>query len=78
MKVFVWESIDQCTNREHSEGGIVVFAGTEDRARKLANRRRMTKIELDEEPDAIRECADGPEQVFYMPDAGCCQAEGGK
>lgn len=72
MKVFVWEFVDELTNREHNGGGVVVFAETEERARKLANRKKYTKISPEELPDAVRDCENGPEQVFRMPNAGCC------
>jgi len=72
VKVFVWQRVNKCTDNWHEEGGIVVFAETEDRARELANAKDWTDIKSSENPDAVRECGDGPEQVFLMPDAGCC------
>lgn len=72
MKVFVWERIEECTGSYHSEGGLVVFAESEERARELANAQTGCKLKPSEMPDEIRECADGPERVFVMPDAGCC------
>ena len=71
MKVFVWERIERCTKSWHSEGGVVVFAADEARARELANE-GVAEIQEGEKPDEVRDCADGPERVFYMPDAGCC------
>lgn len=71
MKVFVWHRVEQCSDSYHTEGGIVVFAENERRAREIATSGN-TKIQEAELPDEIRDCADGPELVFYMPDAGCC------
>lgn len=78
MNIYIWQRIDQATGNYHSEGGVVVFAETEERARELANAKRSDDIEYDchikteEMPDHVRPCADGPEQVFIFPDAGCC------
>ena len=72
MKVYVWQQVGECTARYHSEGGVVVFAETEERARKLANAHKGCEILPEEMPDEIRECADGDETVYIMPNAGCC------
>lgn len=72
MKVFVWERINQATDNYHSQGGVVVFAETEERARELVNKIDGCVIDEDEMPDEIRDVIDGVEKVFIMPDAGCC------
>lgn len=72
MKVFVWSRVDKCSDNYHEEGGVVVFAETEERARKLANAESGCAIRADEQPDDVRDVADGNECVFIMPDAGCC------
>lgn len=72
MKVFVWERVDQCTSNYHSEGGVVVFAETEARARELANAVSGCAIKSEELPDEARDVSDGAERVFIMQDAGCC------
>lgn len=71
MKVFVWERVEHCTDNYHSEGGVVVFAETESRARELTYLKGC-KIESNELPDDIREVQGGSEAVYIMPDAGCC------
>ena len=71
MKVFVWERVEHCTDNYHSEGGVVVFAETESRARELAYLKGC-KIESNELPDDVREVQGGSEAVYIMPDAGCC------
>ena len=72
MKVFVWERINKVTDCLHSEGGLVVFAETEERARKLANAQSGCDLKPDEAPDEVRDVDSGEEGVFVMPDAGCC------
>ncbi len=81
MKVFVWNRIKQATNSYHAQGGVVVFAETEERARQLAAERGdvdyFTKepacvIATNEKPDDVREVIGGKEAVYIMRDAGCC------
>ena len=72
MKVFVWEQADHVTDNWHPEGGLVVFAETEERARELANAESGCELRPDEAPDEVRDVAGGEEKVFVMPDAGCC------
>lgn len=71
MKVFVWSDIEECTSSYHSEGGVVVFAKDEARARKLAKEHGCL-IKDAEKPDAIREVVGGEEDIYIMPNAGCC------
>jgi hypothetical protein len=72
MKVFVWEEICQCATRYHHEGGVVVFAESETRAREIANACPGCAIDPTEHPNDIREVAGGEEAVYIMPNAGCC------
>ena len=72
MKVFVWECVDQCSGSYHSDGGVVVFAESEQRARELANAKEGCAIKPEEAPDDVRDVADGGERVYIMPNAGCC------
>jgi hypothetical protein len=71
MKVFVWKRIGHASNSYHSEGGVVVFAETEERAKELATTKGC-KFLVTEKPNEIREVAKGEEKVFVMRDAGCC------
>jgi hypothetical protein len=71
MKVFVWQDVGQCTNRWKSDGGVVVFAESEERARQLANAEDGCEIEPNEAPDDVRDVSGGEERVYIMPDAGC-------
>jgi hypothetical protein len=72
MKVFLWERVDYATNNYHPEGGVVVFAETEERARELANAERGCSIRESELPNEVREVDGGAERVYIMQDAGCC------
>lgn len=72
MKVFVWHRVNQCSESYHSEGGIVVFADSLERAIELAQSAPECVIAADEKPDEIREVVGGDERLFIMPDAGCC------
>ena len=75
MKVFVWERVQECSGYYHSQGGVVVFAANEKRARELANSREGCNIQPDEHPEDVRLVLGGDEDeaVYIMPDAGCCQ-----
>ena len=70
MKVFVWNRIENASRSWHSEGGLVVFAETLERAIVLANEKYAFPTEA-EKPDEVRE-VDGDEACYVMPDAGCC------
>lgn len=70
MRLYIWERIIKATENYHSEGALVVIAADESRARALA-RDKVEALRDDERPDHVRE-ADGPEQVWVFPDAGCC------
>lgn len=72
MKVFIWQRVSQCTDNYHSEGGVVVFANTEEDARRMANTKEGCCIEEAEKPDHVRDVADGEEMVFIFEDSGCC------
>ena len=72
MNVFIWERVEKCSGNYHSEGGVVVFAKSEKRARELANEIPDCKINDDEKPDDVRQLVSGLEKVFIFPDAGCC------
>lgn len=72
MKIFIWENVCECSDRYHSDGGVVVFADNESRAREIANAEDGCNITLDEVVDYVREVSTGEEKVFIFPDAGCC------
>lgn len=55
MKVFVWHQIDKCSDNYHEDGGVVVFAESEARAREIANARDGCAIRDNETPDDVRD-----------------------
>lgn len=71
MKVFVWQSLSCVSDNYHSDGGLVVFAETEDRAYQLATEQGVRFYE-NESPDDVRVVEGGIEAVYVMPNAGCC------
>jgi hypothetical protein len=72
MKVFVWLRVDKCSESYHSEGGVVVFAEDEEKARAFANAIEGCAIKPEEMPNEVRGVDGGPEVAYIMPDAGCC------
>lgn len=74
MKVFVWEYVDSVSNNYHSEGGLLVVAKDEDRARELIENHPHACVTDDEWRDVIIINAEEGEQerIIAFPDAGCC------
>jgi len=72
IKVFIWKLVEECTDRYHSDGGVVVFAATEERAREIANAVPNCNIDVNEMPDEVRDVSGGDEAVFIFPNSGCC------
>lgn len=81
MKVFVWKWLPVVSDNWHSDGGLVVFAETLERAKELAAMNGVRwEPKQDEpveewnrlDPDEIRSVEGGVEAVYIMPDAGCC------
>ena len=69
-KVFIWNNIDNLTDRYHSEGGLVVIADNLQDAGILA----MEKgVRFNDETPTVYELKDTVEdKVYIFPDAGCC------
>ena len=69
-KVFIWNNIDNLTDRYHSEGGLVVIADNLQDAGILA----MEKgVRFNDETPTVYELKDTVEdEVYIFPDAGCC------
>ena len=72
MKVFIWQSVGECSDSYHSDGGVVVFADNLREARALANAEEGCNIRTHEKPDDVRIVKDGKKVVYIMPNAGCC------
>ena len=74
MNMYVWEDIQELTDNYHSDGGLVVLASSEARARELAIERGV-KFGQNDVPDVYPLCACSAteeERVYLFPDAGCC------
>lgn len=69
MKMFLWEKVDELTDRYHSEGGLVIIA--EDLS--LAKRMMPEGCEaLEKEPDYVVGVETEVSNIFIFPDSGCC------
>ena len=86
MKMYLWDYIRHCTDNYHSEGGVVVFANSQDEAR-IKFKEYATKvfsnswskaecyIEDDELPELILTITGAEpldKDVYIFPNAGCC------
>lgn len=72
MNIYIFELIENLTDRYHSEGGAVVIAQDKERAIELLEKEGT--ILTEEERNNCKEygiTADA-EKVFIFPDAGCC------
>lgn len=74
MNVYIWQRVLQASSCYHTGGGVVVLAGSLERAREIANAEPGCAITPEEQPDEVHTLAESivPERVFIMPDAGCC------
>jgi hypothetical protein len=70
MKIFVWHVIEKLTDNFHPEGGAVVIASTIERACELLKERGV--VLQGEEPDMYELAGEVDEDVYLMPNAGCC------
>lgn len=71
MKLFVWDRVEKASPNYHDEGGVVVIAGSLERARELVEKQAPGCEAATVEPSLVREC-EGPEYLTIHPDAGCC------
>ncbi len=74
MKIFIWNEIEKCSDNYHTEGGLVVIAETEERAREMVSASKCS-LQDSEKPDEVFDLtteSDPKEKVFVFPDAGCC------
>jgi hypothetical protein len=73
MKMFIWMSAEMVSSRYHSDGGLMVIASTEERARELANGTEDVVVSPGNTVDHVYELLGAPEEkVLVFPDAGCC------
>jgi len=71
MTVFVWQNVT-VSDHYHSEGGLLVIADTERRARELAYKTPNVDVGNDQPAYAWPLAGDADELVLTFPDAGCC------
>ena len=74
MNVYVFDYIGRLTDRWHPEGGLVIVAQDEDRARELIEQDRETIVDDEEWREVVvyPTSDDAEERVYKFPDAGCC------
>lgn len=72
MNLYVWEYVDALTNNYHSGGGLVVIAGSVERAREMAMAKNVNFAEKELAPDIAAETSCDSEHCWIFPDAGCC------
>lgn len=71
MNAYVWKSIKRAASGHHPEGGLLVVAGDESRARELAHAERAF-VGTDELPDVVYPLKNSePEHVIVFVSAGC-------
>lgn len=73
MHIFIFSSIENLTNRYHSDGGLVVIAPDITQAIEQATSDGVTFT--GEEIAAVKSyrlADDAEQEVFIFPDAGCC------
>lgn len=68
MTLFLWENVDDLTDRYHSDGGLVIVAKSLDRARELMP--VVRGIEPDKSFKLVGRAIQ--EEVTVFPNAGCC------
>lgn len=76
MKIFIFEEVEELTDRYHPGGGLVVIAENETEARELIATIESIKLTEEEwEEVLVYELSafqDVEPKMFIFPDAGCC------
>ena len=74
MKAFIFEDVNQVSNRYHPEGGLVIIAKDTYHVEELIKDYDYIEIEKEDwEKVVVYELAGHVEpKVFLFPDAGCC------
>lgn len=73
MNIYVWKRIEKATSSYHTEGGLLVVAENEERAREIANMYEDVEVLQTEIVSAVFPTTHKVlEQVIVFPDAGCC------
>ncbi len=75
MKIFIFEEVEELTDRYHPGGALVVIAENETEARELIKTDQNIKLSKEEwEEVIIYNLKDETvlSRMFIFPDAGCC------
>ena len=74
MNIYIWQWLDQVSNNWHRDGGLVVAAKDDARARELiAGEEHVEVTEEEWQEVTVYEAVEGQiEGIFVFPDAGCC------
>ncbi len=74
MKIFIFESIDQCSGNYHSEGGVVAIAKDKAHVKRLIKKHPEIEISKEEwkEVECFKLSENVEPKIWVMPDAGCC------
>lgn len=68
MQLFIWEDLENLTDRYHPEGGCVVIADNIERALELLPK----DCDAKRKNPSVFNVQTTEEKVFIFPDAGCC------
>ena len=74
MKIFIFETISQCSSRHHSKGGLVIIADDINAAKQLISGNKYISI-TDKEWEGVESfelSQTVTPKYWVMPDAGCC------
>lgn len=74
MKIFVWKRVYKVSDNYHDEGGLLVVAENEERAKELIGAEQNVIVTDEEWAEVITyELMDvEKERIITFPDAGCC------
>jgi len=74
MKIFIFENLNQVSERYHPEGGLAVIAKDKDQVYQLIASDKCIEVTDDEWQKVwIYDLAGDVEpRIFVFPDAGCC------
>lgn len=74
MKIFIFQSVDQCSYNYHSGGGVVIIANNIEEAKKMADEKEYIELTDDDwnKAESFDLLKNEKPNIWIMPDAGCC------
>lgn len=74
MQVFIFPHLEQVSGNYHTNGGAVIIAENDEKARQLAEQTDGLQISESEwqTAEVFTISGDAPPKVYIYPDAGCC------